>query len=74
MDPRQLGFTPQRPVGWLAPLLLLSTGLALTPDMAEGSVHMISSKLAPSATHCWPRWSSLGSRWTARRCLAGSSC
>jgi hypothetical protein len=27
MDPKQLGFTPQRPVGWLAPLLLLSTGL-----------------------------------------------
>ncbi|MBB4766920.1 metallophosphoesterase [Amorphoplanes digitatis] len=27
MDPQQLGFTPQRPVGWLAPLLLLSTGL-----------------------------------------------
>src|SRR3954463_4307333 len=27
MDPRELGFTPQRPVGWLAPLLLLSTGL-----------------------------------------------
>ncbi|WP_250002498.1 metallophosphoesterase [Actinoplanes sp. M2I2] len=27
MDPHELGFTPQRPVGWLAPLLLLSTGL-----------------------------------------------
>jgi hypothetical protein len=27
MDPKELGFTPQRPVGWLAPLLLLSTGL-----------------------------------------------
>jgi hypothetical protein len=27
MDPRELGFTPQRPVGWLAPLLLLNTGL-----------------------------------------------
>ncbi|WP_051167276.1 metallophosphoesterase [Actinoplanes sp. N902-109] len=27
MDPRQLGFTPQKPVGWLAPLLLLNTGL-----------------------------------------------
>ncbi len=27
MDPTELGFTPQRPVGWLAPLLLLSTGL-----------------------------------------------
>ncbi|MBL7260981.1 metallophosphoesterase [Actinoplanes sp. LDG1-01] len=27
MQPRELGFTPQRPVGWLAPLLLLSTGL-----------------------------------------------
>ncbi|MFI5494365.1 hypothetical protein [Actinoplanes sp. NPDC051859] len=25
MDPQQLGFTPQRPVGWLAPLLLLNT-------------------------------------------------
>ncbi|SNY70811.1 hypothetical protein SAMN05421748_13862 [Paractinoplanes atraurantiacus] len=27
MDPRELGFEPKRPVGWLAPLLLLSTGL-----------------------------------------------
>jgi hypothetical protein len=27
MDPQELGFVPQRPVGWLAPLLLLSTGL-----------------------------------------------
>ncbi|MBM2618030.1 metallophosphoesterase [Actinoplanes sp. LDG1-06] len=27
MHPRELGFTPQRPVGWLAPLLLLSTGV-----------------------------------------------
>lgn len=27
MDPQQLGFTPQRPVGWLAPLLLLNTGI-----------------------------------------------
>jgi hypothetical protein len=27
MDPQELGFTPQRPVPWLAPLLLLSTGL-----------------------------------------------
>jgi hypothetical protein len=27
MNPKELGFTPQRPVGWLAPLLLLSTGL-----------------------------------------------
>nr|WP_157296681.1 metallophosphoesterase [Actinoplanes globisporus] len=27
MDPQEIGFTPQRPVGWLAPLLLLSTGL-----------------------------------------------
>ena len=27
LDPQQLGFTPQRPVGWLAPLLLLNTGL-----------------------------------------------
>ncbi|AGZ38682.1 metallophosphoesterase family protein [Actinoplanes friuliensis] len=27
MEPEQLGFTPQRPVGWLAPLLLLNTGL-----------------------------------------------
>jgi hypothetical protein len=27
MDPRELGFTPRRPVGWLAPLLLLNTGL-----------------------------------------------
>jgi hypothetical protein len=27
LDPKELGFTPQRPVGWLAPLLLLNTGL-----------------------------------------------
>jgi hypothetical protein len=27
MDPRELGFTPQRPVPWLSPLLLLGTGL-----------------------------------------------
>ncbi|HEX6968828.1 MAG TPA: metallophosphoesterase [Micromonosporaceae bacterium] len=27
LDPRELGFTPRRPVPWLAPLLLLSTGL-----------------------------------------------
>jgi hypothetical protein len=27
MDPKELGFTPRGPVGWLAPLLLLSTGL-----------------------------------------------
>ena len=27
LDPQELGFAPQRPVGWLAPLLLLSTGL-----------------------------------------------
>ena len=27
MDPQELGFTPQRAVPWLAPLLLLSTGL-----------------------------------------------
>ena len=27
MDPQELGFAPRRPVGWLAPLLLLSTGL-----------------------------------------------
>jgi hypothetical protein len=27
MDPQELGFTPRKPVGWLAPLLLLSTGL-----------------------------------------------
>jgi len=27
MEPQQLGFTPQRPVGWLAPLLLLNTGV-----------------------------------------------
>jgi Calcineurin-like phosphoesterase len=27
MSPQELGFTPQRPVGWLAPLLLLNTGL-----------------------------------------------
>src|SRR5688572_13045986 len=27
LDPQELGFTPQRPVGWLAPLLLLSTGV-----------------------------------------------
>jgi hypothetical protein len=27
MHPQELGFTPQRAIGWLAPLLLLSTGL-----------------------------------------------
>jgi hypothetical protein len=27
LDPQELGFTPQRPVPWLAPLLLLNTGL-----------------------------------------------
>ncbi|HEX8629180.1 MAG TPA: metallophosphoesterase [Catenuloplanes sp.] len=27
MDPQELGFTPQPPVGWLAPFLLLSTGV-----------------------------------------------
>ncbi len=27
MDPQELGFPPERPIGWLAPLLLLSTGL-----------------------------------------------
>ncbi len=27
MDPHELGFAPKRPIGWLAPLLLLSTGL-----------------------------------------------
>ncbi|MEQ4303818.1 metallophosphoesterase [Plantactinospora sp. B6F1] len=27
LDPSELGFTPQRPVPWLAPLLLVSTGL-----------------------------------------------
>jgi hypothetical protein len=27
LDPRELGFTPRDPVPWLAPLLLLSTGL-----------------------------------------------
>ncbi|MEO3815644.1 metallophosphoesterase [Plantactinospora sp. B24E8] len=27
LDPKELGFTPQRPVPWLAPLLLISTGL-----------------------------------------------
>jgi hypothetical protein len=27
MDPRELGFTPQRPVAWLAPLQLIATGL-----------------------------------------------
>ncbi len=27
LDPHELGFTPQRAVGWLSPFLLLSTGL-----------------------------------------------
>ncbi|MEV6306105.1 metallophosphoesterase [Actinoplanes sp. NPDC051861] len=27
LDPQELGFTPKAPIGWLAPLLLLSTGL-----------------------------------------------
>ncbi|MBG0565221.1 metallophosphoesterase [Actinoplanes sp. NEAU-A11] len=27
LDPQELGFTPKGPIGWLAPLLLLNTGL-----------------------------------------------
>jgi hypothetical protein len=27
MEPKEIGFTPQRPVPWLAPLLLIATGL-----------------------------------------------
>ncbi|WP_438874988.1 metallophosphoesterase [Winogradskya consettensis] len=37
MDPQQLGFTPQRPVGWLAPLLLLNTGLRALLAILFGS-------------------------------------
>ncbi|HEU4424524.1 MAG TPA: metallophosphoesterase, partial [Pilimelia sp.] len=27
LDPKELGFTPRKPVPWLGPLLLLTTGL-----------------------------------------------
>ena len=37
LDPRELGFTPQRPVPWLAPLLLLSTGLRTLLAMLFGA-------------------------------------
>lgn len=37
LDPQQLGFTPQKPIGWLAPLLLLSTGLRALLAMLFGA-------------------------------------
>ncbi|MBE1485559.1 metallophosphoesterase family protein [Plantactinospora soyae] len=37
LDPRELGFTPQRPVPWLAPLLLISTGLRTLLAMLFGA-------------------------------------
>src|SRR5690606_4605322 len=37
LDPRELGFTPQPPVPWLAPLLLLSTGLRTLLAMLFGA-------------------------------------
>jgi hypothetical protein len=37
LDPKQLGFTPQRPVPWLAPLLLLTTGLRTLLAMLFGA-------------------------------------
>ncbi len=37
MDPRELGFTPRRPVPWLAPLLLISTGLRTLLAMLFGA-------------------------------------
>lgn len=37
LDPRDLGFTPRKPVPWLAPLLLLSTGLRTLLAMLFGA-------------------------------------
>jgi hypothetical protein len=37
MDPQELGFTPRKPVGWLAPLLLLSTGLRTLLSLLFGA-------------------------------------
>ncbi len=37
MDPHELGFTPRRPVPWLAPLLLLNTGLRTVLAMLFGA-------------------------------------
>jgi hypothetical protein len=37
LDPRELGFTPQPPVPWLAPLLLLRTGVRTTLAMIFGA-------------------------------------
>nr|WP_245648448.1 metallophosphoesterase [Micromonospora rosaria] len=36
-DPRELGFTPRKPVPWLAPLLLISTGLRTLLAMLFGA-------------------------------------
>lgn len=37
LDPAELGFTPRRPVPWLAPLLLISTGLRTLLAMLFGA-------------------------------------
>ncbi|MCZ7440200.1 metallophosphoesterase [Micromonospora sp. WMMC241] len=37
LDPLELGFTPRRPVPWLAPLLLISTGLRTLLAMLFGA-------------------------------------
>ncbi|MDM4722163.1 metallophosphoesterase [Micromonospora sp. WMMA1363] len=36
-DPRELGFTPRKPVPWLAPLLLISTGIRTLLAMLFGA-------------------------------------
>ena len=36
-DPQELGFTPRKPVPWLAPLLLISTGLRTLLAMLFGA-------------------------------------
>ncbi|MBO4207604.1 metallophosphoesterase, partial [Micromonospora echinofusca] len=37
LDPRELGFTPRRPVPWLAPFLLISTGIRTVLAMLFGA-------------------------------------
>ncbi|HEX5541044.1 MAG TPA: metallophosphoesterase [Micromonospora sp.] len=37
LDPRELGFTPRQPVPWLAPLLLVSTGIRTLLAMLFGA-------------------------------------
>jgi hypothetical protein len=48
MDPQELGFTPQRPVPWLAPLLLLSTGCGRCWRSCSGPISTSAS--------CRTRW------------------